>query len=306
MCGFVGIAGAGASRFRAEVIRGADSLYHRGPDSGGDWQAPDGGVVLAHRRLAIIDLSPGGDQPMTKCGGRFTVAFNGEIYNFRELRSELVERGHPFSSASDTEVLLSAWMEWGAAALDRLVGQFAFALYDGQERRLTLARDRVGEKPLFYRWDGRALRFSSELKGLLADPSLPRRINPDALDCYLAMGYVPGENCILDGFAKLPAGHTLQFRLDDGNVHVHRWWATPEWSDPGCSDGELLDELEARLETAVARQMVADVPVGVLLSGGIDSSLVTAMAARTSGRVTTFTVGFPGAGGGMTNQPTRD
>ena len=215
-----------------------------------------------------------------------------------ELRAELEKRGYGFCSSSDTEVLLAAYDAWGTHCLSRLNGMFAFALYDARKQTVFLARDRAGEKPLFYNIDRGTLRFGSELKALLVDPVLQRRINPEALDCYLAMGYVPGGRCMLEGFNKLPAANALLFDLRTGDTKVWRYWNLPELSVE-CAGGavnevELLDELESLLEASVRRQLVADVPVGVLLSGGVDSSLVTAMAVRTSSQVQTFTIGFPG------------
>jgi asparagine synthase (glutamine-hydrolysing) len=207
--------------------------------------------------------------------------------------------GHGFKSHSDTEVILVAYRQWGIDCLTRLNGMFAFALFDAQKQTMFLARDRAGEKPLFYHQLNGVLRFASELKALLADPELPRRIDPAALDCYLAMGYVPGELCMLQGFKKLPPAHALLFDLQAGQVKVWQYWQLPELEVTfrGVVDeAALLFELDTLLEDAVRRQMVADVPVGVLLSGGVDSSLITAMAVRNSSRVQTFTIGFPGHG----------
>jgi asparagine synthase (glutamine-hydrolysing) len=300
MCGIVGIASKAPVSHRAWLTAGRDAITHRGPDDAGEWWSHDGRVGLAHRRLSIIDLSPGGHQPMHDATSVLTIVFNGEIYNFAELREQLIAKGHVFRTRSDTEVILAAYREWGADCLSRLNGMFAFALYDARQQTVFLARDRAGEKPLFYHRDGGVLRFSSELKALLADPTLPRRIEPEALDCYLAMGYVPGDRCMLQGFNKLPPAHALLFDLQTGKTKVWRYWQLPELNaalpqDP-VDEAALLDELEALLADAVRRQLVADVPVGVLLSGGVDSSLITAMAVRASSQVQTFTIGFPGHG----------
>ena len=232
--------------------------------------------------------------------GGLCIVFNGEIYNFAGLRQELTAKGHAFRSHSDTEVILAAYREWGTDCLARLNGMFAFALYDSRRRQLLIARDRAGEKPLYYTLADGALRFASELKGLMADPALPRRIDREALDCYLAMGFVPGERSMLQGVEKLPPAHALVFDLNSGQSRLRRYWQLPELS-ASAAQGEadeagLLDELEALLEDAVRRQLVADVPVGILLSGGVDSSLVTAMAARAASKVKTFTIRFPGFG----------
>ena len=299
MCGIVGVASSWPVKDRDWLAQGRDALRHRGPDDAGEWWSADGRVVLGHRRLAILDLSPAGHQPMVDERGELVVVYNGEIYNFRELRTELEGRGHRFRSQSDTEVLLGAYREWGVRCLERLNGMFAFALYDQRNRQLFLARDRAGEKPLFY-WSGPGeLRFASELKGLLADPTLPRRLDSEALDCYLAFGFVPGDRCILRGVRKLPPAHALLFDVDVGTARVWQYWDVPPVPDPraqAVDEVALVDELESLLADAVRRQLVADVPVGILLSGGVDSSLVTAMAVRGNARVKTFTVRFPGYG----------
>ncbi len=300
MCGLVGIASLSPAPDRTWLAAGRDAMTHRGPDDAGEWWSNDGRVGLAHRRLSILDLSPAGHQPMRDELRGLTIVFNGEIYNFRELRAELEQRGYGFRTSSDTEVLLAAYDVWGTECLSKLNGMFAFALYDARRQTVFLARDRAGEKPLFYHLAQGTLHFASELKVLLADPSLPRRINPDSLDCYLAMGYVPGERCILQGYNKLPPAHALSFDLQRGTAKVWRYWQVPDLT-PEAAAGQvdelgLLDELEALLEDSVRRQLVADVPVGVLLSGGVDSSLITAMAVRASNKVKTFTIGFPGHG----------
>ena len=300
MCGIVGIASRRAVSHRNWLVAGRDAMTHRGPDDAGEWWSEDGRVGLAHRRLSIIDLSTAGHQPMSDASGALSLVFNGEIYNFTELREELRAKGAVFRSHSDTEVILAAYREWGVDCLSRFNGMFAFALYDARKQSVFLARDRVGEKPLFYHQTEDTLRFASELKAMLADATLPRRIDPDALDCYLAMGYVPGERCILQGFYKLSPAHALQFNLQSGQTKVWRYWQLPELNSAVAQEqvdeAALLDELENLLEDAVRRQMVADVPVGVLLSGGVDSSLVTAMAVRASSRVRTFTIRFSGHG----------
>ena len=299
MCGIVGIASNTSQAQRAWLAIGRDAMTHRGPDDAGEWWSTDGRVGLAQRRLAIIDLSPAGHQPMHDASGALSIVFNGEIYNFSDLRAELIAKGHGFRSHSDTEVILAAYREWGTECLARFNGMFTFALFDARQHTVFLARDRAGEKPMFYHQAGGVLRFASELKALLADPALPRRIDPTALDCYLAMGYVPGERCMLQSFNKLPPAHALLFDLQTGQTKIWRYWQLPELeaaSSRPVDETALLDELEALLEDAVRRQMVADVPVGVLLSGGVDSSLITAMAVRSSSQVQTFTIGFPGHG----------
>ena len=299
MCGIIGIASYTAQTQRTWLAIGRDAMTHRGPDDAGEWWSADGRVGLAHRRLSIIDLSPAGHQPMHDASGTLSIVFNGEIYNFADLREQLIALGHGFKSHSDTEVILSAYREWGTECLSRFNGMFAFALFDARQQKVFLARDRAGEKSLFYHLANGVLRFASELKGLLADPALPRRIDPEALDCFLAIGYVPGERCILQGFNKLPPAHAMLFDLQTRQAKNWSYWQLPELEAASSilvDEAALLDELEPLLEDAVRRQMVADVPVGVLLSGGVDSSLITAMAVRSSSRVQTFTIGFPGHG----------
>ena len=297
MCGLVGVAATRSVERRAWLADASASLHHRGPDAHGSWWSDDGRVGLAHRRLAIVDRSPAGRQPMRLEQRGLTVVFNGEIYNFRDLRRQLEALGQTFQSGSDTEVLLGAYAAWGEDCLPRLVGMFAFALHDAARGRLLLARDRVGEKPLFFHLADGRLHFASELKALLACPQLPRRLDPEALDCYLAFGHVPSPRCLLAGYSKLPPAHALRFDLDSGAARSWAWWTPPplEPSARTASPQALLDRLEVLLEQAVADQLLADVPVGILLSGGVDSSLVTALAARRR-RVRTFTIGFPGHG----------
>jgi asparagine synthase (glutamine-hydrolysing) len=297
VCGIVGVATRSPMSDAAPPLAAMrDTLCHRGPDDAGIWWAADRRVGLAHRRLAIIDLSPGGHQPMADVTGRLWITQNGEIYNYRELRRELEGRGHQFRTASDTEVILESYRAWGPECLVRLDGMFAFALYDSAIGRLLLARDRAGEKPLFYRHEPGRLVFASELKALMADPRFPRDLDLHALDHYLAYGYVPGTMCILRGVRKLAQGQAVTYELETDVCRSWRYWDLPE--PPRTireSRDELVRDLERLLEDAVRRQLVADVPVGVLLSGGIDSSLVTAMAARVvSTPVRTFTVSFPG------------
>jgi len=301
MCGIVGIASAAAVTNRSWLAVGRDALVHRGPDDAGEWWSPDGRVGLAHRRLAILDLSPAGHQPMHDATATLTIVFNGEIYNFTDLRCELQEIGFVFSSHSDTEVILAAYRQWGATCIQHLNGMFAFAIYDSERQTVLLARDRAGEKPLFYHRAGGTLRFASELKALMADPDLPRRVDRESLDFFLAIGHVSGERCILQGFSKLPPAHALLFHMTSGRADIWRYWQPPDLaaadSNVPIDEDGLLGELETLLEDSVRRQLIADVPVGVLLSGGVDSSLITAMASRVTAKVKTFTIRFPGHGG---------
>lgn len=298
MCGIAGTARTTPITDRAWLAAGLNNMAHRGPDDSGEWWSADGRVGLAQRRLAIVDLSAAGHQPMLDTARHLAITYNGEIYNFQDLRAELEQKGYRFVSSSDTEVVLAAYDAWGTDCLSHFIGMFAFALHDAKRQTLFLARDRAGEKPLFLRHEGGEIRFASELKALLADPAMPRTIDPVSLDCYLGLGHVPGDRCILAGYQKLPPAHAMLFDLRTGELRSWRYWAIPEFSGhaSAADEAQLADELEALLADAVSRQMVADVPVGILLSGGVDSSLITAMAVRNSTRVKTFTVSFPGQG----------
>jgi asparagine synthase (glutamine-hydrolysing) len=269
----------------------ADALAHRGPDGSGVWTAS--GIGLGHRRLSIIDLETGA-QPMLSADGRLVLVFNGEIYNFREVRAELEPLGHRFSTQSDTEVILAAWRQWGPACLARFNGMFAFALYDLAVDSLFLARDRLGVKPLYLAElpDG-ALVFASELKGLLAHPLLRREPCPRAIDDYFALGYVPDDACIVAGVTKLPAGHYLLARRGSALPAPVQWWDV-DFSNPSpASSDSLEEELVERLREAVRSRMVADVPLGAFLSGGVDSSAVVAFMAEASrSAVETCSIGF--------------
>jgi asparagine synthase (glutamine-hydrolysing) len=297
MCGIVGLASVDRPWPRELITRMRDTLQHRGPDDEGAWWSPDGRVALGHRRLSIIDLSAAGRQPMTDSTGELQIIFNGEIYNFQDVRRDLQSRGHHFHTATDTEVILAAYREWGPDFLAHLNGMFAFGLYDARLEQLLLARDRVGEKPLFYRAHNGSFCFASELKALFANPECPRVLNLDALDYYLAFGYVPGSRCLAAGVQKLPPAHALTYNVKSGALRTWKYWKLPDGlhADVHVDEGLLVEELDRLLFDSVRLRMIADVPIGVMLSGGIDSSLVTAMAARASSRpVKTFTISFPG------------
>ena len=296
MCGIVGATSPRPAEFEW-LASACTSIRHRGPDDSGVWRSSDGNVGFAHQRLSIIDLSSLGHQPMHSSDGQLSIIFNGEIYNYKDLRNELAGLGHQFRSNTDTEVLLATYRQWGTDCLSRLNGMFAFGLFDAARRRLFLARDRAGEKPLFYSIRDGRLAFASELKALFADRRFERRIDHEALDCYLTFGYVPGERCIVRGAHKLPPAHALIFDIDSGQHQRWRYWNLPE--APGSAridEGLLLAELEPLLEDAVRKQLVADVPVGIMLSGGVDSSIVTALAVRAQPNLSTFTVRLPGYG----------
>lgn len=295
MCGIVGYVGLRGA-YSAEVLATMrDAIAHRGPDASGLWMAQDGSVAFGHRRLAILDLSPTGAQPMENFRHSAVLVFNGEIYNHDELRRELAAEGAQFVGRSDTEVLLAAYDAWGEHCVERLRGMFAFAIYDKSRQLLFMARDRAGEKPLYWARHRGGLVFASELKALMADPTFPRRLAPDGLAYYLSFGYVPGDKCILQGVSKLRPAHCLTWSLAGGEPKIWRYWKLPAAQPDGTSTSEeLADELQQLLSAAVSEQLVADVPLAVLLSGGIDSSLITAMAARAAGRaIRTFTVTLP-------------
>ena len=293
MCGIAGIFHlATAKPVDPQRVRAmTDVMVHRGPDGSGVWTAP--GVGLGHRRLAIIDLATG-EQPMTSADGGLTVSFNGEIYNFRQLRAELEQSGAIFRTNSDTEVILHGWRRWGAACVERFHGMFAFALYDEARKSLFLARDRLGVKPLFYTQlsDG-CILFASELKGLLAHPLVRRAPKLTAVEDYMAYGYVPDDTCLLDGISKLPAGHHLTLKRGQALPMPISYWDISFAERTSGSVARLEDELIAHMRDAVAERMIADVPLGAFLSGGVDSSAVVAlMAGESTSAVTTCSIGF--------------
>lgn len=260
---------------------------HRGPDDEGFFEAD--GISLAHNRLAIIDLSPGGHQPMTTPDGRYTIVFNGEIYNYRDLKRELEAAGETFRSSSDTEVLLAAFARRGETTFQTLNGIFSCAIWDRDEKRLTVARDHIGVKPLYYHWDGSRFSFSSELKALL-DPTVSREIDRDALGLYFRLLYVPGPRTMFAAIKKLQPGHVATIK--DGTLEIHPYWRLRE-GVPFARREDAVEAIRAGVRSAVERQLVSDRPLGVFLSGGIDSTAVLGvMRERTSGPIKTFTVGY--------------
>lgn len=296
MCG---IAGVWSSRLRSEealraVERMVDAQRHRGPDDGGTWTDSSGRMTLGHRRLAVIDTSSAARQPMTDPTGNVALSYNGEIYNFPELREQLERKGHEFRSNSDTEVLLAGYQTWGEGVVDRLVGMFAFAIWDGLEEKLFLARDRAGEKPLYYSDTPNGFAFASELQALSSCAWTGSSIDRGALALYLRYGYVPSPLSIYAGVAKLPPGHTLSVTTQ--GIALRKYWDPLDYAaaEPIAIDGHAArEELKARLSTAVKAQMVSDMPLGAFLSGGVDSSTVVAlMRSHFSGDVRTFTIGF--------------
>ena len=304
MCGLTGFwqPDAAADQLVPFAQAMADRIVHRGPDDSGIWSDPVSGIVLAHRRLSIVDLSAAGHQPMASAGGRFVLAYNGEVYNHLELRHDLeADSAAPtWHGHSDTETLLACIEAWGVeATLKRSVGMFALALWDRQERSLVLARDRAGEKPLYYGWQGDTLLFGSELKALRAHPSFNASVDPGALALLLRHNYIPVPYSIHKGIFKLPPGTWLRLGQGQRDVQPQPYWSLVDVAERGVADqfsggdGEAIDELGRVLGRAVGGQQVADVPLGALLSGGIDSSLITAlMQAQSSRPIRTFTIGF--------------
>jgi len=294
MCGIAGFVGHGGM---AVLQRMADRIAHRGPDDEGFLIDADRGVHLAHRRLSILDIG-GGHQPMQSDDGTVIIVFNGEIYNFRELRSELEKSGTVFrTDHSDTEVLLHGWKQWGPDLVHRLNGMWAFALYDRSRRLLFLSRDRFGKKPLYYCAKPEFFAFASELIALREYPSVPATLCERALRKYFGYGFVPAPHTFLEGVFKLPAGHSLTLDLDTLTPRIERYWQyrpEPLEHRPADAQARWTEELLDKLDAAVKRRLVADVPVGSFLSGGIDSSMVSALAIRHVGRdrLKTFSIGF--------------
>jgi asparagine synthase (glutamine-hydrolysing) len=290
MCGIAGaVSWTADRRILDEPAVGAmaDAMRSRGPDGAGLYR--DDRALLAHRRLSIIDLD-GGAQPMSTPDGALTVVFNGEIYNFVELHARLAALGHRFATRSDTEAILHAYRQWGRGCVEQLDGMFAFALWDKPRGELLLARDRFGKKPLYYHHQPGGLVFASTLTALLAHPQVPRALDDRALAEYLGLEYVVAPGTILAGVRKLPAAHALV--AGAGGVATHRYWQLRIGGARPRSEAAAIEELTGRLATAVRRRLVADVPLGVFLSGGVDSSLVTAFAAREHSGIRTFSVRF--------------
>ena len=308
MCGIAGFVGRGDL---GVLRRMTDAIRHRGPDAEGHWSDESAGVFLGHRRLSIIDLS-GGAQPMWTADGMLGVTFNGEIYNHAELRAELVQRGCKFTTDhSDTEVLLHAYREWGDGFVERLNGMWAFVIYDRERRRLFGSRDRFGKKPLYYFHEGETFGFASELPALLQHPDCPRNISPLSLKKYFAYCYIPAPRSIYERVWKLPGGHSFAFDLASGKLSVSRWWefvivdegkaAFEDAMKRGVKPrivvptvDEWCQEIRATLDRAVQRRLMSDVPLGVFLSGGIDSSAIAALAANhvPAKQLNTFSIGF--------------
>lgn len=294
MCGITGYLYLdGAPERTDERLRESlASLHHRGPDNRGLWQAD--GVGFGHARLSILDLSPLGHQPMTSADGDWVMVFNGEVYNFREIRADLETLGRRFAGTGDSEVILEAFAQWGADAVKRFIGMFAIALWHKPSRRLHLLRDRLGVKPLYYAWNGRRLLFGSELKAIRAFADCDATIEPTAMADFFRYGYINQPRTIYRHVFKLPQAHRLEVDAV-GRLSIHRYWSALDAVGRRSerSEDELTDELEALMIDAFRYRMIADVPVGVFLSGGIDSSTVAAVLQRHGGqRIKTYTIGF--------------
>lgn len=301
MCGIAGFAGIGDL---ADLRRMTDAVRHRGPDAEGLWHDTNAGVFLGFRRLAIIDLA-GGTQPMWTADGQLGVVFNGEIYNHYELRAELEQLGHVFvTDHSDTEVLLHGYRAWGDGFVERLNGMWAFVIYDRAQRRLFASRDRFGKKPFYYFHEAGTFGFASELPALTRHPSCPRNLSALSLQKYFAYCYIPAPRSIYERVWKLPGGHSLSLDLTRSELKTWRWWEFVLQADPTLGHTQkasarkavetLCEEIRDTLERAVKRRLIADVPLGIFLSGGIDSSAVAAMAAKhvPAGTLNTFSIGF--------------
>jgi len=304
MCGIAGFLDlkrrTGADDLAAQATAMADALIHRGPDCGGVWRDADAGAALAFRRLAIIDVSPAGDQPMHSANRRYVLVYNGEIYNFQDLRCELEAAGTAFRGHADSEVLLEGIAAWGVAAtVKRLIGMFAFALWDREAREIWLVRDRLGIKPLYYGLVDDLFLFGSELKALRAKAGWRPRIDRDALASFTRFNYVPAPRSIYAGIAKLEPGTLLRYR-PGGKVAIERYWNMADVAAQprrDITDAEAIAEAHSLLSDAVSRRMVADVPLGALLSGGVDSATVVALMRQSGTRpVKTFTIGFTESG----------
>ena len=292
MCGIAGALSRAADE--RQIMPLIEAQRHRGPDAWGAWA--DAECALGHRRLSIIDLSEAGRQPMTNDDGSMWITFNGEIYNFQALRDELAKAGYRFRTRTDTEVILRAYERWGADCVKRLRGMFAFGLWDRRLKRLFIARDRVGKKPLFYTHTAGRFLFASELQGLLADPAVPRRVNLTAIDEYLSWGYVPAPLTGFQDIFKLPPAHWMTVEpAEDGSfrTRIERYWQLDYSRKQKLSEAEAAAALREKLTEAVRLRMISDVPLGAFLSGGIDSSVVVGLMAQLSERpVKTFSIGF--------------
>ena len=300
MCGIAGILGSSTTEIASGVRNMVAAIRYRGPDHAGLWCDEEQEIGLGHARLSILDVSPEGHQPMASTSGRYVISYNGEIYNFSELRAELEQSGVTFRGHSDTEVMLAHFETWGIEqAIGRCVGMFAFAVWDKHTRTLSLGRDRLGEKPLYYGWQGQTFLFGSELKALRAHPEFRADIDRNAVALFLRHNYIPTPYSIYQGISKLSPGCVLTVSLSRRHPQIVPYWSDKQAIERGRAhpfegnDSAAISELEGLLTTTIGQQMVADVPLGAFLSGGVDSSTVVAlMQAQSSRPVKTFTIGF--------------
>jgi asparagine synthase (glutamine-hydrolysing) len=293
MCGIAGIISLSGGDLERQVEPLISAVAHRGPDDAGTWT--DGVCALGHRRLAIIDLSPAGHQPLSTEHRKSWITFNGEIYNFEDLRRRLEGLGHHFRTRTDTEVIVAAYEQWGTDCVSQLRGMFAFAIWDTQRRRLLLARDRVGKKPLFYYQSEDRFVFASELQAVLADAAVPRETDFPSIDAYLTFGYVPAPRTAFKGIAKLAPAHWMTLDVTDNHLdaHVERYWSLAHQPKLAINEADAGAELREKMAESVRLRMISDVPLGAFLSGGIDSSIVVGLMAAISDKpVKTFSIGF--------------
>ena len=297
MCGILGRISLTEKIDASSMKSALDLMIHRGPDAAGQWISAEEDIWMGHRRLSIIDLSELGAQPMVSFDKSLVIVFNGEIYNYKTIKDELRSKGYQFISNSDTEVLLNAWHCWAEDSLEKINGMFAFSILDIANNSLIMARDRIGEKPLYYKHTNQGFIFASELKSILHVKGTNRKLNHIALDCLFGFGYVPGDLCIIEGVKKLPPASYLTWQIGNDNPIVKTYWIPPSPPSTYREGSVLLEELDTIFLQSVKSQMIADVPVGVMLSGGLDSSLITAYASEQDRDIYTFTVGFEGYGG---------
>ncbi|MFM6130766.1 MAG: asparagine synthase (glutamine-hydrolyzing), partial [Sphaerospermopsis kisseleviana] len=294
MCGFSGQISFKTPIDRNDIIKSIDAIEYRGPDAVGYWFDSNGKAGIAHRRLSIIDLSSSANQPMLDRLDSLVIAFNGEIYNFRKLRIQLIQLGYHFKTNSDTEVILKAYQEWGVDCLQKLEGMFSFLIMDMNTSTAFMARDIAGEKPFYYHLNDTSFIFSSELKGVLAYKDVTRLLDFISFHQLLNNGYTASNRSLVSGVAKLPPAHAAILQLDTGELKLWKYWELPEVSKSELiPDDDLYDELYNLMNDAVNKQLITDVPLGILLSGGLDSSIITALAAQNSSTIKTFTITVP-------------
>lgn len=291
MCGICGVITNGVPVMKREIQQMTDTLKHRGPDDCGYFL--NATVAFGHRRLSIIDLSQNGRQPMTNENATVQLVFNGEIYNFPEIRKELAQKNHRFKSSSDSEVIVHAYEEWGTECFSRFNGMFAIAIFDENKKELILARDRIGKKPLYYYLNEKNLLFGSELKALQKSNYFQKNISLAGFQLYIQFGYIPGLYTIFENTWKLPAASYLRFK--DGKIYIEKYWNLSNHLNPSISENQAIERAEELLRDSVRYRLISDVPIGFFLSGGIDSTIVTAIASRMTDKVKTFTIGVDDA-----------